>query len=427
MMNTETDAELNARIKEMVYTRLDTSVDIDNDELWEVIEQCIVEASRTCVISVDRRQRVGDAVFNAMRRLDVLSDILEDDSVTEIMINGTENIFIEKNGRIVKSDKAFESEQRLSDIAQKIAALSNKIVNASVPIADTRLADGSRVSIVLPPVALNGPVITIRKFFEIPLTIEKLIELGSLTPEAAEFLDRAVKARYNIFISGGTGSGKTTFLNVLSNFIPKDERVITIEDSAELQLKNVANLVRLEARSANVEGKNAVSIRDLIRASLRMRPDRVIVGEVRGEETLDMIQAMSTGHDGSLSTGHGNSPKDMMARLETMVLMGMDMPISAVRQQIAAAIDIIVHLGRLRDKTRRVLKIVEITGIDEGEITFNTLYEFKETGEHNGRIEGGLVKVSDGLVNVEKMQRAGYQHVDGAGDCDYRGGQPAVL
>lgn len=402
------DVELVVAIKNMVYERIDTSVDIDNDELLEVIENCIIEKSRSMMISVDRRQRLGTAVFNAMRRLDILSDILEDDSVTEIMINGTENIFIERNGHIEKLDKMFESEQKLSDMAQKIAALSNKIVNASVPIVDTRLSDGSRVSIVLPPIALNGPVITIRKFFEIPLTIEKLIEIGSITEEAADFLEKAVKAKYNLFISGATGSGKTTFLNVLSNFIPKDERVITIEDSAELQLKNVDNLVRLEARNANVEGKNAVSIRDLIRASLRMRPDRIIVGEVRGEETLDMIQAMSTGHDGSLSTGHGNSPSDMMARLETMVLMGMDMPVSAVRQQILAAIDIIVHLGRLRDKTRRVLKIVEIKGLSKGEIAYNTLYEFKETGEKDGRVEGGLVKVSAGLINLEKMQRAGY-------------------
>lgn len=407
-MQNNSDAELTAEIKDMVYQRLDTSIDVDNSELWEVIENCILEKSRDVMISVDSRQRIGTAVFNAMRRLDILSDILEDDTVTEIMINGTDNIFIERNGHIEKLDKTFESEQKLSDMAQKIAALSNRIVNASVPIVDTRLSDGSRVSIVLPPIALNGPVITIRKFFEIPLTIEKLIEMGSITQEAAEFLEKAVKAKYNLFISGATGSGKTTFLNVLSNFIPKDERVITIEDSAELQLKNVDNLVRLEARNANVEGKNAITIRDLIRASLRMRPDRIIVGEVRGEETLDMIQAMSTGHDGSLSTGHGNSPTDMMARLETMVLMGMDMPVSAVRQQISAAIDIIVHLGRLRDKTRRVLKIVEIKGLDKGEIAYNTLYEFKETGESDGKVEGRLVKVSAGLVNLEKMQRAGY-------------------
>lgn len=401
------DTKLIPIIKERVYGSLDMSVDVGDDELWDVIEQCIAQESRQTMMSVSTRKRVGEAVFNAIRRLDVLSDILEDDSITEIMINGQNNIFIERSGRIIRSDKTFESSERLEDIAQKIAALSNRIVNASVPIVDTRLADGSRVSIVLPPIALDGPVITIRKFFEIPLTIEKLIEMNSLTTEAAAFLEKAVRAKYNLFISGATGSGKTTFLNVLSNFIPKDERVITIEDSAELQLKNVANLVRLEARNANVEGKNAVTIRDLIRASLRMRPDRIIVGEVRGEETLDMIQAMSTGHDGSLSTGHGNSPQDMMSRLETMVLMGMDMPISAVRQQISSAIDIIVHLGRLRDKSRRVLKIVEITGLDKGEIAYNTLYEFKETGESDGKVQGALVRTGS-LKNIEKMQRAGY-------------------
>lgn len=404
----ETDAVMVSDIRNKVYNRLDTSVDIDNDELRDIIEDCVMEESRHTIISIKQRRRICDAVFNAMRRFDVLSDMLEDDSITEIMINGTESIFFERNGHIEKSDALFESEERLADIAQKIAALSNRIVNASVPIADTRLADGSRVSIVLPPVALNGPVITIRKFFEIPITIEKLIELDSINEEVADFLEKIVKAKYNLFISGATGSGKTTFLNALSNFIPGDERVITIEDSAELQLKNVDNLVRLEARNANVEGKNAITIRDLIKASLRMRPDRIIVGEVRGEETLDMIQAMSTGHDGSLSTGHGNSPSDMMNRLETMVLMGMDMPVLAVRQQLASAIDIIIHLGRLRDKTRRVLKIVEITGVENGQVAYNTLYEFRETGEEKGKVVGGLVRVSEGLKNVEKMQRAGY-------------------
>lgn len=404
----ESNSEMVSLIKDRVYGRLDMSQDLEDNELMDVIDECVLEESRITMIPIRQRQELAETVFNAIRRLDVLQDILEDDSITEIMINGKDNIFIERNGRIEKSDKVFDSDARLEDIAQKIAALSNRIVNASVPIVDTRLADGSRVCIILPPVALNGPIITVRKFFEIPLTIEKLIELGSVNTEVAVFLEKAVKAKYNLFISGGTGSGKTTFLNVLSNFIPKDERIVTIEDSAELQLKNVENIVRLEARNANVEGKNAITIRDLIKASLRLRPDRIIVGEVRGEETLDMIQAMSTGHDGSLSTGHGNSPEDMMARLETMVLMGMDMPVSAVRQQIASAIDIIVHLGRLRDKSRRVLKIVEITGIENGEIAFNTLYEFKETGEEGGKVQGGLVRVAENLKNTEKMQRAGY-------------------
>ena len=401
--------EYSERIKKRVYDRLDMTGEIDDVQLKNIIGECVQEESGLYMISIREKEELEKTLFNAIRRLDVLQELLEDDTITEIMINGQSDIFLERDGKITRWDKTFENETRLEDIAQKIAALSNKIVNASVPIADTRLGDGSRVSIVLPPVALNGPVITIRKFYREPLTMEKLIGLNSITREAAEFLEYAVRAKYNIFISGGTGSGKTTFLNALSGFIPKDERVITIEDSAELQIDHVENLVRLEARDANIEGKNAVKIRDLIRASLRMRPDRIIVGEVRGEETLDMVQAMSTGHDGSLSTGHGNSPKDMAARLETMILMGMDMPVSAIRQQLSSAIDIIVHLGRLRDKTRRVLQIVEIKGINKGEIEFNTLFEFKETGEKEGRITGSLTASGRGLVNCEKMYAAGFR------------------
>ena len=400
--------EYSERIKKRVYDRLDMTGEIEDVQLKNIIGECVQEERGLYMISIREKEELEETLFNAIRRLDVLQELLEDDTITEIMINGQSDIFLERDGKITRWDKTFENETRLEDIAQKIAALSNKIVNASVPIADTRLGDGSRVSIVLPPVALNGPVITIRKFYREPLTMEKLIGLNSITREAAEFLEYAVRAKYNIFISGGTGSGKTTFLNALSGFIPKDERVITIEDSAELQIEHVENLVRLEARDANIEGKNAVKIRDLIRASLRMRPDRIIVGEVRGEETLDMVQAMSTGHDGSLSTGHGNSPKDMAARLETMILMGMDMPVSAIRQQLSSAIDIIVHLGRLRDKTRRVLQIVEIKGINKGEIEFNTLFEFKETGEKEGRITGSLTASGRGLVNCEKMYAAGF-------------------
>ncbi len=401
--------EYSERIKKRVYDRLDMTGEIEDVQLKNIIGECVQEESGLYMISIREKEELEETLFNAIRRLDVLQELLEDDTITEIMINGQSDIFLERDGKITRWDKTFENETRLEDIAQKIAALSNKIVNASVPIADTRLGDGSRVSIVLPPIALNGPVITIRKFYREPLTMEKLIGLNSITREAAEFLEYAVRAKYNIFISGGTGSGKTTFLNALSGFIPKDERVITIEDSAELQIEHVENLVRLEARDANIEGKNAVKIRDLIRASLRMRPDRIIVGEVRGEETLDMVQAMSTGHDGSLSTGHGNSPKDMAARLETMILMGMDMPVSAIRQQLSSAIDIIVHLGRLRDKTRRVLQIVEIKGINKGEIEFNTLFEFKETGEKEGRITGSLTASGRGLVNCEKMYAAGFR------------------
>lgn len=388
------------------------SGDITDVALKQVIGECVQEESGLYMISIRRKEELEESVFNAIRRLDVLQELLEDDTITEIMINGKDDIFLERNGHITKWDKSFENEERLEDIAQKIASLSNKIVNISSPIADTRLEDGSRVSIVLPPVALNGPIITIRKFYKDALTMEKLIETGSLTQEAADFLKMAVKSKYNIFISGGTGSGKTTFLNALSEFIDNDERVITIEDAAELQINHVKNLVRLEARDANIEGKNEVTIRDLIRASLRMRPDRIIVGEVRGKETLDMVQAMSTGHDGSLSTGHGNSPKDMMTRLETMILMGIDMPVAAIRQQLTSAIDIIIHLGRLRDKTRRVLQIAEVVGVSRGEVKFNKLFEFAENAESNGRVLGELKATGNKLVNTQKMYFAGYGQED---------------
>lgn len=388
------------------------SGDITDVALKQVIGECVQEESGLYMISIRQKEELEESVFNAIRRLDVLQELLEDDTITEIMINGKDDIFLERNGHITKWDKSFENEERLEDIAQKIASLSNKIVNISSPIADTRLEDGSRVSIVLPPVALNGSVITIRKFYKDALTMEKLIETGSLTQEAADFLKMAVKSKYNIFISGGTGSGKTTFLNALSEFIDNDERVITIEDAAELQINHVKNLVRLEARDANIEGKNEVTIRNLIRASLRMRPDRIIVGEVRGKETLDMVQAMSTGHDGSLSTGHGNSPKDMMTRLETMILMGIDMPVAAIRQQLTSAIDIIIHLGRLRDKTRRVLQIAEVVGVSRGEVKFNKLFEFAENAESNGRVLGELKATGNKLVNTQKMYFAGYGQED---------------
>lgn len=388
------------------------SGDITDVALKQVIGECVQEESGLYMISIRQKEELEESVFNAIRRLDVLQELLEDDTITEIMINGKDDIFLERNGHITKWDKSFENEERLEDIAQKIASLSNKIVNISSPIADTRLEDGSRVSIVLPPVALNGPIITIRKFYKDALTMEKLIETGSLTQEAADFLKMAVKSKYNIFISGGTGSGKTTFLNALSEFIDNDERVITIEDAAELQINHVKNLVRLEARDANIEGKNEVTIRDLIRASLRMRPDRIIVGEVRGKETLDMVQAMSTGHDGSLSTGHGNGPKDMMTRLETMILMGIDMPVAAIRQQLTSAIDIIIHLGRLRDKTRRVLQIAEVVGVSRGEVKFNKLFEFAENAESNGLVLGELKATGNKLVNTQKMYFAGYGQED---------------
>ena len=395
-------------LKEEIYSRIDIGTEISDEQLYAVVDECIFEKSRSKVIAISKREKLRARLFNAIKKLDILQELLEDDDITEIMINGCNDIFVEKNGRITRCDIVFESRERLTEVAQKIAAMSNRIVNEARPIVDTRLEDGSRVNIVLPPAAIDGPVITIRKFYDEPLTIEKLISINSISKEAAEFLKKAVEARYNIFISGGTGSGKTTFLNALSNFIPKDERVITIEDSAELQIKGVNNLVRLEARNANAQGENEITIRDLIKSSLRMRPDRIIVGEVRGAEAIDMLQAMNTGHDGSLSTGHSNSTADMLSRLETMVLMGMQLPLDAIRKQIGSAIDIIVQLGRLRDKTRKVLEITEVYTDENGLVRLSQLYKFCETEESkDGKVRGFLKKQNCELYNQSKMYNAG--------------------
>lgn len=395
-------------LKEEIYSRLDIGTEISDEQLYAVVDECIFEKSRSKVIAISKREKLRIRLFNAIKKLDILQELLEDDDITEIMINGCNDIFVEKNGRITRCDIVFESRERLTEVAQKIAAMSNRIVNEARPIVDTRLEDGSRVNIVLPPAAIDGPVITIRKFYDEPLTIEKLISINSISKEAAEFLKKAVEARYNIFISGGTGSGKTTFLNALSNFIPKDERVITIEDSAELQIKGVNNLVRLEARNANAQGENEITIRDLIKSSLRMRPDRIIVGEVRGAEAIDMLQAMNTGHDGSLSTGHSNSTADMLSRLETMVLMGMQLPLDAIRKQIGSAIDIIVQLGRLRDKTRKVLEITEVYTDENGLVRLSQLYKFCEAEESkDGKVRGFLKKQNCELYNQSKMYNAG--------------------
>lgn len=400
--------ELYKQIRHNVYQNLDIARNITDDELYSVIDSCIYDASRQKIISIRQKEELRNRIYNSIKKLDILQELLENPDITEIMVNGKDNIFYEKSGYIEKWNKHFDSEQKLADIAQRIAAMSNRMVNEACPIVDTRLEDGSRVNIVLPPVAMDGPVITIRKFYDKPLTIDRLIELGTITEEAAHFLEKLVKSRYNIFISGGTGSGKTTFLNVLSDYIPDVERVITIEDSAELQLHNIKNLVRLEARMANSEGNNAVAIRDLIKSSLRMRPDRIVVGEVRGAEALDMLQALNTGHDGSLSTGHGNSPKDMLTRLETMVLMGMNMPIDAIRTQIASAIDIIVHLARQRDKSRKVVQIAEVGDYKNGEIELTPLFRFVEKGEgKDGRILGELVRQNADIKRTEKLKSAG--------------------
>lgn len=376
-----------------------------DQEIYRQIDDLILEETRNRYVSLRRKEALRTELFNSIRKLDILQELIDDDSVTEIMVNGTEGIFLERNGCLLCWEKKIASKEKLEDMVQQIAGRCNRIVNESVPVADARLSDGSRVSLVLPPVALNGPVITIRRFPKNPIHMDRLVELGAVTPEVVAFLKALVKGGYNIFISGGTGSGKTTFLNALSDFIPKEERIITIEDNAELQIQGAENLVRLEARQANTEGKNAVTIRDLIKASLRMRPDRIVVGEVRGEEALDMIQSMNTGHDGSLSTGHANSPRDMLARLETMILMAMELPLSAVRRQIASAVDLIIHLGRMRDRSRKVMEIVEITGYDgsSGEITARTLFQLEETKEHP---MGILVKQNE-LLQTEKLKRAG--------------------
>nr|WP_303182609.1 CpaF family protein [Lachnoclostridium phocaeense] len=398
------------QLQEKVLARLDLSREIGDDELTELIFQVLDEESDGGYIPLKKKAELGRDLYNAFRRLDLLQDLIEDQEITEIMINGTQNIFVEKKGKIYRTDKRFPSRSRLEDVIQQIVAGANRMVNESVPIADARLPDGSRVNVVLYPVALNGPVVTIRKFPTEQITMQDLVRMGAVSDEAAGFLKMLVIAGYNIFISGGTGSGKTTLLNALSQFIPGGERVITIEDNAELQIQGVPNLVRLEARNPNMEGVGEITIRQLIRTALRMRPDRIIVGEVRGPETIDMIQAMSTGHRGSLSTGHSDSPRDMLRRLETMVLMGMDIPLAAIQRQIASAIDIIIHVGRLRDRSRKVLEIVEVLDYEDGEIQTGCLYEFQETKcrKTDGVIEGRWQKVRP-LLHTEKLLSAGYQ------------------
>lgn len=396
--------DLIAQVREMLNTRSEMS----DQDLKQYIESLVFEKAEAHGLTTNRMKSLIERVYNAFRGLDVLQPLIDDPSVTEIMINSAEEIFLEKDGAIFQANVQFESSERLEDIIQMIVGKVNRTVNASTPIVDARLEDGSRVNIVLPPIALKGPTMTIRKFPEKPLTIDDLIEKGSISKPVSEFLQQLIKAKYNIFISGGTGSGKTTFLNVLSNFIPEDERIITIEDSAELQIKTIPNLVSLETRNANTEGRGEITIRDLIKSSLRMRPDRIVVGEVRGAEALDMLQAMNTGHDGSLSTGHANSTIDMLSRLETMVLSGADFPISVIRKQIGSAIDIMVHLSRLRDHSRKVVSISEVIGVENNEIILQPLYEFVEEGEDSqGKIVGELKSTKYKLKNRLKLELAG--------------------
>lgn len=399
--------KLKKELRQKVREHLDYGKDFTDEEVESVIDDVILGLDERARYSVELRKCLKKELFDSLRRLDILQIFVEDSTVTEIMINGMDHIFIEQAGRLKELETGFDSIETLQDVIQQIVAGCNRVVNEASPIVDARLANGSRVNIVMKPIALNGPIVTIRRFPDKPITMMQLIQENSITTEVAEFLKKLVRAGYNIFISGGTGSGKTTFLNVLSGFIPADERVITIEDSAELQLQGLRNLVRLETRNGNVEGCREIGIRELIRSSLRMSPDRIIVGEVRGAEAIDMMQCLNTGHDGSMSTGHANSGADMLARLENMVLMGMEIPLQAIRQQIASGIDVIVHLGRLRDKSRRVLEVTEVAGYREGEIRLNPLYIFEETGQDaEGKVLGKLCKRGT-LLHENKLKTAG--------------------
>ena len=397
-MGTEGKEGVRSQLRSRIMEELDQRRHISDQELYDLIDRTIQETGRQMYLPLKERLWLRSSLYDSFRRLDILQELIDDPEVTEIMVNGAGRIFVEKHGRMELWDRRFEAVEQLEDIIQQIVSRVNRVVNVSSPIVDARLEDGSRVHVVLPPVALDGPAVTIRKFPE-PITMEKLLKYGALTQEAAEFLRRLVEARYNIFISGGTSSGKTTFLNALSAFIPRGERVITIEDSAELQIVHVPNLVRLETRNANTEGEGEVTMSQLIRAALRMRPDRIIVVEVRGKETLDMLQAMNTGHDGSLSTGHGNSARDMLSRLETMVLMAAELPLEAIRQQISSAVDVMVHLGRLRDGSRKVLSISEIGGWENGNIQLRDLFFYS-------REKGRLEKTGE-IENREKLAAAG--------------------
>ena len=407
-MNEERKSGVVKSLKKRIFDKYDLNR-VGNDDLEEVIKQLISEEIRGEYITIEERIDITERIFDSIRGLGLLDSIMKDEKITEVMINGPNDIFVEKAGALYKLEQAFDDERQLEDIIQKIVGKAGREVNQANPIVDTRLPDGSRVNVVLPPISLKGATVTIRKFSKTPMTTQQLLKYGSITPEVAHVLELFVRAKYNIFISGGTGSGKTTFLNAVSHYIPHDERVITIEDSAELQIEGIDNLVRMETRNANASGSGAVTIRDLIKSSLRMRPERIVVGEVRGGEALDMLQAMNTGHDGSLSTGHANSTRDMLSRLETMALQGAEgLPLEAIRQQIASAVDIIIHLSRLRDKTRRTMEISEILGYEEGKIQVNPLYRFIE--DENSTLEkvsGKLTRTENPFKNDYKLKIAG--------------------
>lgn len=411
-MTEEKKLQITKKLKKRIFEKYNLN-QMEDEMLEEAIEHLIIEEIRDEYITIEERVDITERIFNSIRGLGLLDSIIKDDDITEVMINGPEDIFIEKAGKLSRLEQKFDDERQLEDIIQKIVGQAGREVNQANPIVDTRLPDGSRVNVVLPPISLNGATVTIRKFSKTPMTIDQLLKYGSITREVAHVLELLVKAKYNIFISGGTGSGKTTFLNAVSSYIPHDERVITIEDSAELQIEGIDNLVRMETRNANTSGSGAVTIRDLIKSSLRMRPERIIVGEVRGGEALDMLQAMNTGHDGSLSTGHANSTRDMLSRLETMVLQGAEgLPLEAIRQQIASAVDIIIHLSRLRDKTRKTVEISEITGYEDGEIKVNPLYQFKEDEKSTlEKVSGKLIRTKNPFVNDYKLKISGIREV----------------
>ncbi len=411
-MNDRQKDELIKEIRKEIALRRNLALEFTGSELdrelLELIESITFEKAGSGALNPLEIKAVVDTVFNQMRRLDAIEPFINDREITEIMVNGPDKIFVEKNGEVQKTEARFESRERLEDIIQVIVGKVNRSVNEAEPIVDARLEDGSRVNVVLPPVAINGPIVTIRKFPDKPMTIQDLIRYGSITEESAEFLNKLVKSKYNIFICGGTGSGKTSFLNALSGLIPPDERIVTIEDSAELQLSSIENLVRLETRNANTEGRGEIKMKSLIKTALRMRPERIIVGEVRGEEALDMLQAMNTGHDGSMSTGHANSTEDMLSRLETMVLMAAPLPLDAIRKQIASALDIIIFLSRLRDHSRRTMEISEVLDYRNGVIELSPIFLFEYEGEtDDGKVAGRLRRTGNSMVNLWKAQLRG--------------------
>ncbi len=384
-------------IRRKLMGMLDITRELSDQEILDAIDELVQSENCGQYRFVREKIRLRQDLFHSVRKLDVLQELIDDNTVTEIMVNGPDSIFFEKDGKLVQWNKTFSSREKLEDVIQQIVGRCNRIVNESQPIVDARLQNGARVNVVIAPVALNGPILTIRRFPDHPITMDKLISIGSLTTDCAAFLEKLVKARYSIVIGGGTGSGKTTFLGALAQYIPADERIITIEDNAELRLEDIPNLVRLEAKMANSSGSSSITIRDLIKSALRMRPDRIIVGECRGGEAVDMLQALNTGHEGSLSTAHANSSEDMLSRLETMILMGIELPLEAIRRQIASGVDILIHLGRMRDKSRKVMEICEVSGYEGGEVRIRPVYQLEDDG---------LIRKND-LLHTEKLHRAG--------------------